>query len=68
MLFLLALPQQKCEESGHGRRIYVFFFSTDLAALDLENPGSWRELGCLGVTFQQGRGIYQPEEVSPLGL
>lgn len=34
-----------------------FFFSTDLAALGLENPGSWRGLARLGVTFQQGQGI-----------
>lgn len=48
----------------------LFFFSVDLAALslDLENPGSWREVAWLGVTFQQGQGIHWPVGVSTLGL
>lgn len=51
MLFLLALTQLNCEESGCGGRRYIytyiyifsfFFFSTDWAALSLglENLGS----------------------------
>lgn len=70
MLFLLALPQLKCEESGHGGRIYAFLFSTHLAtwSLDLENAGSWRELAWRGVTFQQRQGICWPGWVSPLCL
>lgn len=58
MIFLLALPQLKCEESGHGGRIYTFFLFSGLGRSE-SRSGKSRELeggGMVGGDLPAGAG------------